>query len=208
MSLVIYTIGHSNHSLECFIDLLRKHDIQAVADVRSAPYSGWTPQFNRKPLEAGLKKEGIAYVFLGAELGARSDDPSCYAEGRVRFERLAETAAFKAGVERLLEGAKRYRIALMCAEKDPIVCHRGVLVSRRLAERGARVRHILEDGSLETHEEALSRMLDQFRLPEGDLVSSRDEMAAHAYELQGARIAHRGDEPVDAAPEREKSLVS
>src|SRR5579862_1298929 len=112
----IYTVGHSNHSIEKFIGLLIANGINAVADVRSRPFSRRNPQFNKERLAATLLQHGIVYVFLGKELGARSEDPSCYEDGRVQYGRLAATPVFRAGIERVLAGAQKYRLALMCAE--------------------------------------------------------------------------------------------
>ncbi len=117
---IIFTIGHSTHSAEVFLALLRQHGVEAVADVRSSPFSRFNPQFNREPLEQFLKANGIWYVFLGKELGARSEDRSCYLDGRVQYGRLAQTALFQSGLDRVQQGAARYRVALMCAEKEPL----------------------------------------------------------------------------------------
>ena len=113
----LYTVGHSNHPIEKFIGLLTANGINAVADVRSRPFSRRHPQFNKERLAAQLAQHGIAYVFLGKELGARSEDPACYEDGKVQYPRLAATAAFKTGIERVLAGAEKFRLALMCAEK-------------------------------------------------------------------------------------------
>jgi len=189
-SLTVYTIGHSTHETDAFVDLLRRHEIHALADVRSSPYSRFNPQYNRETLQRNLEANGIAYVFLGKELGARSEDPACYENGRVQFGRLARTALFEKGIERVLEGAKRYRLALMCAEKDPLECHRTILVARSLVERGVDVRHILEDGALETHDRALDRLLEHFKLDEPDLFRTREDSIVDAYRRQADRIAY------------------
>jgi uncharacterized protein (DUF488 family) len=151
----VLTIGHSTHPLETFVALLHRHRVAALADVRSAPYSRFNPQFNKDVLEKSLAVHGIRYVFLGHELGARSDDPSCYVNGRVQYARLASTDSFKSGIERVVRGANDFRLALMCAEKEPLECHRALLVARALAEIGIVVQHILPDGRLESHEAAM-----------------------------------------------------
>ena len=133
----IFTIGHSTHEFKRFVALLKHHGIGAVADVRSTPYSRWQPQFNREELTDALKKHGISYVFMGKELGARSDDPDCYDQGRVQYRRLAGTELFRSGIDRVLDGAHRMSIALMCAEKDPLECHRTILVARELVSSGS-----------------------------------------------------------------------
>jgi uncharacterized protein (DUF488 family) len=155
---MIYTVGHSNHSIEKFLSLLSGNGITAIADVRSQPFSRRFPQFNKQRLAATLHEHGIAYVFLGQELGARSHDDACYEEGQVRYARLAATALFKQGIERVVAGAGKFRVALMCAEKEPLDCHRTLLVSRALEQRGSSIAHILADGSVETQAQAMTRL--------------------------------------------------
>ena len=186
----VFTIGYSTHSLDAFVALLRQHGVTALADVRSAPYSRFNPQFNKEALKRSLKAHGIKYVFLGRELGARSDDRSCYENGRVQYARLAQTDLFLSGIERVVRGADDYRVALMCAEKEPLECHRTLLVARALAERGVVVEHILGDGSLESHEATMERLIDVVGLPHQDLFRSRDELIAEALVLQEGRVAY------------------
>ena len=159
----LFTIGHSNHSIETFLDLLKSHQITAVADVRSQPYSRRFPQFNRSELQAALKPVEIRYVFLGRELGARTEDLSCYDSlGKAVYERIAATGSFQEGIRRIIAGAKTHRIALMCAEKDPITCHRSILVCRNLRESGLTINHILSDGRLESQGDLENRLLSKF----------------------------------------------
>lgn len=191
MSRPIFTIGHSTHPLERLLELLQQHGVLALYDVRSSPYSAMNPQFNRDVLQSTLPPQGIEYVFLGRELGARSDDPACYVNGRVSYERLAQTEAFQRGLNEVLEAAKSRRLALMCAEKDPLACHRTILVSRHLAARGARIEHILDDGSLESHERAIRRLLRLLKMEEHDLFRTREEIIEDAYLRQGERIGYR-----------------
>src|SRR5580693_951112 len=135
MRKTLFTIGHSTHSLEHFVNLLTKHVVQAVADVRSVPYSRRNSQFNRKPLMQHLQASGIAYVFLGKELGARSNNPACYVDRKVQYNYLAEEPEFREGIGRLEKGIDAFRVALMCAERDPLTCHRTLLVCRKLRSR-------------------------------------------------------------------------
>lgn len=188
--ITIYTVGHSTHSSSAFLDLLRRHGITALADVRSSPYSRHNPQFNKEVLAGDLLAHGIKYVFLGRELGARSDDPACYVAGRVQYGRLAATALFRSGIERVEGGAAEYRIALMCAEKEPLDCHRTVLVARALAEDGFEIQHIHADGKLEPHTAAMERLLDLVGLPHEDMFRSRDELLSEALVRQEERIAY------------------
>lgn len=186
----VFTIGHSTHSFEAFVALLKQHRVTALADVRSAPFSRFNPQFNKDALESGLKAQGIKYVFLGRELGARSDDRSCYENGRVQYARLARTDLFHRGIERVLRGANEHRIALMCAEKDPLECHRTLLVARALDEQGVAVDHILADGRLESQGDAMQRLLDVVGLPREDLLQSTQELVAQALAEQEKRVAY------------------
>ncbi len=187
----IFTVGHSIHLIGTFVSLLRQHAVAVVADVRSSPYSRYNPQFNRESLKESLKSKGIGYLFLGRELGPRVDDPGCYANGRVKYSRLAERPAFRDGVERVARGAETHRIALMCAEKEPLECHRTLLVAQALAARGLRVDHIHVDGSLEGHSQALERLPDMVGLPRDDLFLSKADILKEALERQEERIAYQ-----------------
>ena len=193
----VFTIGHSNHSLETFLELLQEHGIAEVADVRSSPYSRYTPHFNHDGLTWALEQAGIGYVFLGAELGGRPTDLSHYdADGRVRYDRLADTDLFDDGIREIINGADEHRIALMCTERDPLDCHRTLLVARALTERDVAVEHILADGDLENHGAAMNRLLDVFKLPRnGDLFRSRGEVISDALTRQAKKVAYVGEKP-------------
>lgn len=188
---IVFTIGHSTHTLERLVELLVPYGITAVCDVRSKPYSRINPQFNREELEQALSVCGIAYRFMGKELGARSDDPACYVRGRVSYQRLAETDLFKRGIKRVLRGLKEnFRLVLMCAEKEPLECHRSILIARYLTMLDVEIKHIHADGHLETHVDALNRLTRILNLPEHDMFSSREELLADAYRRQEERIAY------------------
>ncbi len=193
MNKSIYTIGHSNHSIEKFISLLRNHEVTAMADVRSQPYSRHYPQYSQTALKETLNQNGIFYVFLGKELGARSENPKCYHQGKVQFDLLAKEPQFFQGLERLKHGMQKHRIAIMCAEKDPLNCHRAILVSRRIHEGGIQVEHIHADGRLESHTKLESRMLKALKMPETDLFRSYDEILTEAYQMHGQNIAYQDD---------------
>jgi uncharacterized protein (DUF488 family) len=189
----VYTIGHSNHEVDAFIALLRGAGVTAVADVRSVPYSRRHPQFGKDALSASLEAAGIAYVFLGDRLGARPKDRGCYRGGRADYRLIAETEAFRDGLRRVDEGAERYRIALMCAEREPLDCHRTVLVARHLQRRGMRVVHILADGTTEPNEASERRLLNLAHLETADLFDApRDPRAAveEAYDRRGDEICY------------------
>lgn len=193
MSLPIFTIGHSDHTLDAFLALLTQHGIRAVADVRSAPYSRHVPQFNKDSISAFLKSHGIEYVFLGRELGARRPERSCYVNGRAEYERIAELDIFREGIDRLRRGSEKMRIAVMCTEKDPLSCHRCLLVSRALVKAGSEVSHIHADGHLESQAEVEERMIREAGV-EPDLFAGgadHDALVARAYREQGLRLAVR-----------------
>lgn len=187
----VLTVGHSNHPWDVFVGLLQCHAVTMLVDVRSVPYSRFNPQFNRNRLERELASCGVQYVFLGRELGARSDDPACYDEtGRVQYVRLARKPAFRRGVDRVVQEAERNRIALMCAEKEPLSCHRTILIAPALERRKIEIQHILTDGSLESHDHAMQRLIDGLKLPAADLFRSRHALVAEALTRRAARIGY------------------
>jgi uncharacterized protein (DUF488 family) len=159
MSNKLYTIGHSNHDIDTFITLLKQHGVTALADVRSTPYSRYISHFCQRPLKGALQKAGIHYVFLGRELGARPDDERCYVDGKALYERIAATDAFSNGIERIISGIQKFDVALMCAEKDPLICHRAVLVCQHLKPFSLDINHICHNGDLETHQHLEERLL-------------------------------------------------
>lgn len=193
----LLTVGHSSHEESHFLGLLEKHGVSAVCDVRSSPYSGRNPQFNREDIKRSLALRNIEYVFLGKELGARSEDRSCYVDGQARYDLIAETELFQGGLNRLRYGAGSFRVALMCAEADPLTCHRTILVCRALRKELA-IAHILPSGELERQDEAEERLLRLTRRGNADLFKPREELIREAYDVQGRRIAYR-------EPEREKA---
>jgi len=201
-----YTIGHSNHTIEKFVDLLRQHKIAYLADVRSSPYSQHVPQFNKEILDKELKKVGIKYLHLGKELGARYTDAQLlFEDGGVDFEKVRNTPNFKAGINRIIDGiSQNFRIALMCTEKDPLDCHRFVLVSYALKMAGINVVHILEDGSTVPNEVIEDRLLQKkkknanqpslFDGPE-KVVRLKEDLLEEAYRERNIDIAYRVEEP-------------
>jgi uncharacterized protein (DUF488 family) len=189
MSMAIYTIGHSNHSARRFIDLLREAAIDCVADVRSTPFSRRNPQFSQKPLMASLKDAGITYWFLGDALGARPKDPDCWDDGKVSYARIAASPAFQETIHALIDESHAKRIALMCAEKEPLDCHRTILVGRALAQRDTELGHIHADGRIEPHADLEERLL-QLAKERVDLLNGRDAALAQAYDKQAKRMAY------------------
>lgn len=193
----VLTLGHSTHALDRFIELLSLQGVSAVADVRSSPYSRMNPQFNREIVKNALKKRGVAYSFLGRELGARPEDPACYVDGRARYDLIARTPLFNSGLDRVTDGSRRYRIALVCAEKDPTTCHRALLVCRHLIERGFSIQHILADGRIEDHEASLKRLAVQVGASLDDLFRSYDELVADIYSRRAREIEYVQAKPAE-----------
>lgn len=189
---ILYTIGHSNHKTEDFISLLKRYGINCVADVRSAPYSRYCPQFNKDTLAEALEAAGIAYMFMGAELGGRPRGSS-YEGGCVNFRRIAEREEFKRGIEHIVADIPQYSIALMCAEKDPLQCHRTILVSRHLKKHNIHIRHILADGNIEEHTEAERRLVRIFQTEPAlfESVKEETETIEQAYEQQAEKMCRR-----------------
>jgi uncharacterized protein (DUF488 family) len=189
---VIWTIGHSNHSAVRFIDLLHGAGIDCVADVRSTPFSRRNPQFSQKPLAASLKDAGIDYWFLGDALGARPKDADCYEGGKASYARIAATPAFQEAIHALIDGSHAKRIALMCAEKEPLDCHRTILVGRALALRDTELAHIHADGRVESQDDLEQRLLHLAK-EQVDLLSSRDAALTRAYDKRAQQMAFTSD---------------
>jgi uncharacterized protein (DUF488 family) len=186
----VFTIGHSNLAADRFIALLQSAGIAAVADVRSVPSSRRFPWFSGKALAERLTREGVSYIALGEGLGGRPRDPKLYCDGVADYEAMAAAPEFRAGLERVVDEMGRHRVCLMCAEREPLDCHRCLLVSRALAERGVKPGHILADGTIEPHAATEARLLrltgdkaDLFREPAGRL--------AEAYRRRAHAVAAR-----------------
>ena len=201
----VLTVGHSNHPPEAFVNLLVRHGVDEVVDVRSAPYSRYTPHFNHEPLQRTLDDIGIGYTYLGGELGGRPADRSCYdADGRVQYDRVAATDTFDDALRRVTRVADENRVALLCTEKEPLECHRTLLVARALTERGVDVAHIQADGSLEDHADAMLRLVEIHKLPpNGDMFRSPAEVIEEALTRQARKFAYVGEKLPIAADEWE-----
>ncbi len=150
----LYTIGHSNHPESHLIGLLGQHGIQTLVDVRSQPFSRYTPQFNRESLALNLPAAGIRYWFLGDQLGGRPVGDDYYdAAGHVLYSRVAQADFFRDGIAQVLQLLPAVRLALMCSEENPLVCHRHRLVARVLRDRGVPIQHIRQNGELESYQQ-------------------------------------------------------
>ena len=186
----LYTIGYSNFSIDDFILTLKNHNIDALADVRSQPYSRFKPEYNKENLKRVLNDNDIRYVFLGDQCGARSEDENCYIGERADYNLIKNTVLFQKGLERIKKGLEKYSIVLLCAEKDPITCHRNILVCRNLKMDKLSINHIITKNEIEPNEESEKRLLKLFNLDQNDLFSDKDSLLNEAYDRQGKMIAY------------------
>jgi uncharacterized protein (DUF488 family) len=156
----LYTIGYGAREIEAFIAVLRNYQIAYLIDIRSRPYSRYKPDFSKQPLADHLKAAGIRYVFMGDTLGGQPDDPACYTDGKVDYEKVKETAFYQRGLERLQEAQQQgLRVALMCSEGKPEQCHRSKLIGKSLTEK-VTVTHIDENDQALTQELVMLRLHD------------------------------------------------
>lgn len=193
----VYTIGYGNRPIDNFISILRKYRIEVVCDVRSSPYSSRFPDYNQNALSTSLRNAGAKYIFLGEELGARPSDPDLYKNGRASYPAMANSSAFRRGIERIETGLKKFCVGILCAEKDPLDCHRAILIAPVLAAAGITVNHIDARGSVESHEHLESRLLRAFGLEQRPLFESPDQAdpLIEAYRRRGEDLAY----DIDAA---------
>jgi uncharacterized protein (DUF488 family) len=190
----LFTLGYSDLKVSRFLSLLKTNMIETVADVRSSPYSRFYPEFNYESLKQILRAQGIKYAFLGKELGARRSEAECYIDGKVSYDLVFRTEAFRNGVHRLIGGASKMRVALLCAEKDPLDCHRTILICRYLKDTIGQINHILNDGRIETHYESERRLLKKLSLDNLELFKSDKDVLEDAYRRQAERIAFSREE--------------
>ncbi len=187
---MIYTIGYSCFSIDAFVNTLKEHQIKAIVDVRSVPYSQFKPDFNRETLINYLKKENIVYVFLGDNCGARIDVPECYINGKADYKLISKQSNFQKGIIRLRNGIQKYQIVLMCAEKDPISCHRTILICRNLRSNDIQILHLLCNGTIEDHKITEKRLMKLYNLDQPNLFLTEAQRLESAYDSQGEKIAY------------------
>ncbi len=191
MSTEILTIGHSNHSAETFLTLLKEAGVALLVDIRSIPFSRWVPHASRPQLTALLAGAGIGYEFRGDALGGKPPRQNLSRDGMADYEQMAAAPDFRAGLARVREAAAEQRTVLLCAERDPLDCHRALLVGRALAEQGLAIVHILADGSRESQAAFEERLLRVTGKDIPDLLASREARLAAAYRARRLRAMHR-----------------
>lgn len=189
----LFTIGCSNQTVETFIDTLKKYQVDSVVDVRSTPYSKYTPQFNAEKLAVSLKKNGIFYIPFADEFGARRNESEAYVNNKVDFSKVISLPIFKSGVKRIENGLRKgHNIALMCTEKDPMDCHRFSLVARGIKEiAGIDSEHILISGETETTEQVNQRIIEKYDLGPTLFDSNPANAIDRAYAIIGKEIAYK-----------------
>ncbi|MFK4132295.1 DUF488 family protein [Pseudomonas luteola] len=193
----IFTIGYAGLTESQFVKLLKQMNVSAVADVRSSPYSKTFPGFNRENMPNWLSESGIRYVYLGEELGPRSMDPAHYKDDQVQFERLKQTELFNKGIRRLENGSKRMTIAIMCAEKDPMTCHRSLLVAHYGQSSALSFHHIHQNGEVESHAQMLRRAMGALKIEE-DMFTPIDQCLEKTYQKLCTLYAYK---KITRAPE-------
>jgi len=187
----LLTIGHSNMPAEHFIGLLRGAGVNALADIRSTPASRHFPWFSKKNLAARLQQEGMLYLPFGDTLGGRPRDADLYRDGIADYEAMAKRPEFHSGLDRLLAAAARHRLCLMCAEREPLDCHRCLLVARALAARGLAVGHILHDGTVEPHAAIEQRLVAEYGEVADLFGAGQSDRLAAAYRRRARAAAYR-----------------
>ena len=187
----LFSIGHSNLPIDRFMALLRDAEIAAVADVRSTPASRRFPWFNRGALTERLARDRIDYLGFGDALGGRPCVPELYRDGIADYEAMARRPEFVAGINQLIAAASKCRVCLMCAEREPLDCHRCLLVARVLAERGFTVGHLSSDGRIEAHAETERRLLALTGTDDDLFVTGQCDRLAAAYERRARAVAYR-----------------
>jgi uncharacterized protein (DUF488 family) len=197
----LYTLGHSNHDWPAFLALLREAGVTALADVRSAPYSRRLPHFNRAELEHSLRAAGLGYLFLGDLLGGRPQDLDLYGpDGRVDYEKVRRSLAFQQGIERLVQGLERFTVAMLCAEDDPLDCHRGLMITPALREIGIAPLHLRKDHTVESTPQMEARLLAETGVGAGEIDGmfasqlsddEKQKMLAEAYRRRASKKAYQ-----------------
>ncbi|AYE35334.1 DUF488 domain-containing protein [Clostridium septicum] len=197
----IFTIGHSNYTVEKLIDMLKHYDINCVVDIRGTPYSKYNIQFDKENIKYTLNKEGFIYIYMAKELAAKRENKISYNnEGYSDFEKVVYENEFINGIKRLKDGCtKGYRIALLGAMQDPIRCHRSILVGRALRKEGFNVKHIIDDYSIISQDKIESNILDKYFNNRAQLTIdyllgndlTEEEMINEGYRLANKEIGYR-----------------
>ena len=206
----IYTIGHSNYTMERLIDMLEYYNINCVVDIRGTPYSKYNIQFDKEtawdkdlyaqPLRNGLHEWAVLPHLCSRPRAKYTSLPHWPHEGYSNFEEVIKEEEFKRGVERLKNGCEKgYKIILLGAMQDPIRCHRSILVGRELVKNDFDVKHILDDYSIVTQDDIEEMLLNKYfsnrnQITIEDLTGNslnNEEMINEGYKLANREIGYR-----------------
>lgn len=200
----IFTIGHSNYLYEKFISMINKYDINCVVDIRETPYSKYNVQYNREAFKESLKKDNIAYIYMGNEFGAKRQTKESYnEEGYADFTKVIKEDIFLKGVERLKKGIQMgYKIVLLAAMQDPIRCHRSIMLGRYLNQNGFDIKYILHEGNLGNQNDIEESLLNKYFIDRNQLSidtllgtsKTRDDMIEEGYMLANKEIGYRTED--------------
>ncbi len=195
---MLFTIGHSSHTIEEFINILKKFDIDYLCDVRSTPYSKFMPLYNKENLKKNLEGVNIKYIFLGKELGARRTEQEVLTDGVVDFNKLSNDETFLKGINRIIKGLEQYNLVIMCTEKNPIDCHRTILIAKKFSEMGIEVNHINFDGNLISQKEIEVKLIENYFPDRNQInifeINNEIDYLKEAYRLAGKAIGYKGDD--------------
>lgn len=189
MTSTIYTTGYAGHTIPSLVQLLQAIGITVLADVRSTPFSGRRPEMDKPALMQALRDGGMRYIFMGEQLGGRPRNPKLYRAGKIDPQALLAHEGYKTGVARLIAGAAEHTICLLCAERDPISCHRGLYIAESLQEAGMQVRHLIGGEQPEDHQATRARMAELVNMEHADLFASENARLTMAIEHMREKIA-------------------
>jgi uncharacterized protein (DUF488 family) len=201
MNKTVYTIGYTGFTTEKFLATLKHYNINVVIDVRSSPYSERYADYNKDNIEKLLKENGIYYRNYVTEFGARQDNNTFYADdGILDFELFARSKQFQAGVTKIQNSLEKgYSVVLLCAEKNPIQCHRTILVARAFHNLGYTVLHLLPEQKTLTHDQIELELLNKYFPNRGQISffsgcnMSDEECLIEAYKMQNKKIGYKAE---------------
>ena len=198
----IFTIGYSGFTVNEFINTLKNNGVSVVIDVRSLPYSQYYASYNRENISKLLENNKIYYRNYISEFGARQENRNYYPHGYLDFEMFSKSEQFLSGVRKLEKSMQQnYTIALMCSEKDPMMCHRTIMVARTFHLSGYKVVHLLPNGKIMSQTDVEERLLDKYFPDRGQICMfsenlSMQEYVTEAYKRQNMSIGYTIEEGV------------
>lgn len=192
----IYTIGYTAFSINEFIAVIKHYGINCVIDVRSSPFSNYYIDFNKDVLKNTLKKQNILYRNYALEFGARQSNLVFYSNDIVDFDKYIQSEQFLNGVFKIKKGIEMgYTFVLMCAEKDPINCHRSIMLGKGFSNNNFTVKHIISKTELESQKDIEERLLnlyykDRFQITFFNEELSEEKLIVEAYKKQNIAIGY------------------